>query len=132
MEKYILDTHVVLWMTSDPSKLTEKVKQIILSDAIKCVSIASAWEVAIKLGKNTSEKIFLDLPGGLSEFYRMLDVNEFLILPVQRPYLLYVPTLPPFHKDPFDRLIISTAIAEDLTLITSDENMQKYDVSWVW
>ena len=132
MKKYILDTHIVLWMTSSPSKLTEKVKQILLSDAIKCVSIASAWEIAIKLGKNKQGKVVLDLPGGLPEFYKMLDINEFLTLPVQRSYLLHLPTLPPFHKDPFDRLIISTAISEELTLITADEDMQKYDIPWIW
>ena len=112
MEKYLLDTHVVLWITSDPSKLTDRVKKALSSEAVKCVSIASAWEVAIKLGKNTPDKIILDLPGGLPEFYKMLDYNEFLTLPVKRPYLLYVPSLPLFHKDPFDRLIIATAISE--------------------
>ena len=132
MEKFLLDTHVVLWMTIDPEKLTEKAKRVILSDAIKYVSIASAWEVAIKLGKNKPDKMVLDLPGGLSEFYKMMDVNGFYTIPVQRPYLLHLPTLPPHHKDPFDRLIISTAISEELTLITADENIQKYDVSWVW
>ncbi|MCL2772541.1 MAG: PIN domain-containing protein [Oscillospiraceae bacterium] len=40
--------------------------------------------------------------------------------------------LPLIHKDPFDRLLISTALAEDLTIITADENIQRYDVSWIW
>jgi len=132
MGKYLLDTHVVLWTASDPSKLTKKVRQIILSDAIKCVSIASAWEIAIKLGKNKPDKIVLDLPGGLPEFYKMLDINEFMTIPVQRPYLLHLPTLPPLHKDPFDRLIISTAMAEGMTLITADEDIQMYDIPWIW
>lgn len=132
MEKFLLDTHVVLWVASDPSKLSEKAKRVILSDAIKCVSIASAWEIAIKLGKNKPDKMVLDLPGGLPEFYRMVDSSEFVTLPMQRPYLLHVPTLPPIHKDPFDRLIISTAIAEGMPLVTADEDIKKYDIRWIW
>ena len=132
MEKYLLDTHIVLWIASDPFKLTDKVKKALSGDAVKCVSIVSAWEVAIKLGKNKPDKVILDLPGGLPEFYKMLDFNEFLTLPVKRPYLLHIPSLPPLHKDPFDRLLISTAITEELTLITADEDMQKYDIPWIW
>ena len=132
MEKYLLDTHIVLWIAADPSKLTGKVKEALSGDEIKCVSMASAWEVAIKLSKNMPDKTILDLPGGLPEFYKMLDFNEFLTLPVKRPYLLHIPSLPLFHKDPFDRLIISTAITEKLTLITADEDIQKYDIPWIW
>ena len=132
MKNLLLDTHIVLWIATDPSKLKDKAKEALSGDAVKCVSIASAWEVAIKLGKNTPDKIILDLPGGLPEFYKMLDFNEFLTLPVKRSYLTHIPTLPPFHKDPFDRLIISTAISEELTLITADEDIQKYNIPWIW
>ena len=132
MEMFLLDTHVVLWIGSNPTQLSVKARAILDSDAIKCVSIASAWEIAVKLGKNRPDKTVLDLSGGLPEFYKMLDINDFLTLPVQRPYLLHIPTLPPLHKDPFDRLIISTAISEGLTLVTADENIQKYDVPWIW
>jgi len=74
----------------------------------------------------------LELPGGIPDFYKMLDINEFVTIPVLRPHLLNIPSLPPLHKDPFDRLIISTAIAEKMTLITADEDIQKYDIPWVW
>ena len=132
MGNFLLDTHVVLWIGIDPSQISEKARAILDSDADKYVSIASAWEVAIKLGKNKPDKMVLDLPGGLPEFYRMLDINKFVTIPVLRPYLLHIPTLPPHHKDPFDRLIISTAMAEGMTLVTADEDIQKYDIPWVW
>jgi len=132
MRKYLLDTHVALWMALDSSKLTEKVKQIILSDDIKCISIVSVWEVAIKLDKNTPEKTFLELEGGLPGFYRVLKYNNLLVFPMRNAHLMQISTLPKHHKDPFDRLLISTAIAEKMTLITADENIQKYDVPWVW
>ena len=132
MKNLLLDTHIVLWIANNPSKLTDKAMEALSGDAVKCVSIASAWEVVIKLGKNKPDNIVLDLPGGLAEFYRILDFNGFLVLPVEREYLLHIPFLPTLHKDPFDRLIISTAITEELTLITADEDIQKYDIPWIW
>ena len=128
MIKYLLDTHVVLWVAENSPLLSEKAKNAVLDvTAAKYVSIVSAWEVAIKLG--TAK---LDFPGGLPEFYRIIDDNGFMTLPVERKYLLYLQNLPDYHKDPFDRLLISTALAENLTIITIDSNMQKYDVSWIW
>ena len=62
----------------------------------------------------------------------MLRSSDFDFLQVEDEYLLGLTKLPLLHKDPFDRLIISTALAEKMTLITIDENIQKYDVPWVW
>ena len=85
MGKFLLDTHVVLWIAIAPSQISDRARAVLDSDTLKFVSIASAWEVAIKLSKNTQDKTILDLPGGLPEFYKMLDFNEFLTLPVKRP-----------------------------------------------
>ena len=125
--KYLLDTHVVLWVAQNSPLLTDKVKTIILDKHTeKYVSIASAWEVAIKLGTHK-----LSLKGGLPEFFRMIDKNGFFTLSIEREYLRLIPKLPDHHKDPFDRLIITTAIAEDMTLITADENLYKYAITCV-
>ena len=126
--KYLLDTHVILWLATNSPLLSETVKRAILdNNNEKDVSIVSAWEVAIKLG---TQKLQLD--GGLAEFFRMIDVNGFLLLGIEREYLQYVQTLAFFHKDPFDRLLIATANVENLTLISIDDNIQKYDVNWIW
>jgi PIN domain nuclease of toxin-antitoxin system len=126
--KYLLDTHVILWLATNSPLLSETVKRAILdNNNEKHVSIVSAWEVAIKLG---TQKLQLD--GGLAEFFRMIDVNGFLLLGIEREYLQYVQTLAFFHKDPFDRLLIATANVENLTLISIDDNIQKYDVNWLW
>jgi len=126
--KYLLDTHVVLWVAENSSNLSAKVKDVVLDvSATKYVSIVSAWEIAIKLGTKK-----LELIGGLPEFFRMIDDNGFFTLSVERDYLRQISTLPDYHKDPFDRLLISTAIVEDLTLVTIDENIHKYDVRWIW
>ena len=54
------------------------------------------------------------------------------MLSIEREYLQLIPNLPNHHKDPFDRLLITTALAENMTLITIDNNIQKYDVAWLW
>ena len=126
--KYLLDTHVVLWTAENSPMLSKKAKAVILDkNAEKYVSIVSAWEVTIKLGTNK-----LRLDGGLSEFFRMIDDNGFFTLSVEREYLRQLSHLPDYHKDPFDRLLVATAITENLTLISTDENIQRYDVSCLW
>jgi PIN domain nuclease of toxin-antitoxin system len=126
--KYLLDTHVILWLATNSPFLSETVKRAILdNNNEKYVSIVSAWEVAIKLG---TQKLQLD--GGLAEFFRMIDENGFFLLGIEREYVHYVQSLPFFHKDPFDRLLIATASVENLTLISIDDNIQKYDVNWIW
>jgi PIN domain nuclease of toxin-antitoxin system len=62
----------------------------------------------------------------------MIDENGFFLLGIEREYVHYVQSLPFFHKDPFDRLLIATASVENLTLISIDDNIQKYDVNWIW
>jgi len=126
--KYLLDTHVVLWVAENSSWLSEKVKAVILDQSTeKYVSIVSAWEVAIKLGTGK-----LRLDGELPEFFRMIDDNGFITQPVERDYLLQLQNLPDFHKDPFDRLIVATAAVEDMILITADENIKRYSTPWLW
>ena len=126
--KYLLDTHVVLWAADNSPLLSEKAKAAILDEhAENYVSIVSAWEVAIKLGTRK-----LQFDGGLPEFFRMIDDNGFLTLPVEREYLRLIPHLSDYHKDPFDRLLIAAAIAEEMTLISVDENIRKYNVRWLW
>jgi PIN domain nuclease of toxin-antitoxin system len=126
--KYLLDTHVILWLATNSPFLSETVKRAILdNNNEKYVSIVSAWEVAIKLGTQK-----LQLEGGLAEFFRMIDENGFLLLGIAREYVQSVQSLPFFHKDPFDRLLIATANVENLTLISIDDNIQKYDVNCLW
>ena len=125
--RYLLDTHIVLWVAENSPLLSDKIKEAILDgNAEKYVSIVSAWEVAIKLG---TYKLHLD--GGLPEFFHMIDDNGFITLSIEREYLQLIPQLPDYHKDPFDRLILATAISENMTLITTDENIHKYNASYL-
>ena len=123
--KYLLDTHVVLWFAEHSDKLSDRAYRALADvEADVFVSIASAWEVAIKLSTGK-----LDLEGGLPEFFEIVDSNGFVMLSVEREYLLQMRNLPEHHKDPFDRMLIATAIVEDMTLITIDENIHKYNLS---
>ncbi|MCL2571089.1 MAG: type II toxin-antitoxin system VapC family toxin [Defluviitaleaceae bacterium] len=126
--RYLLDTHVVLWFAQNSPLLSSNAKKVLLDiNTEKYVSIISDWEVAIKLGTNK-----LNIVNGLSEFHKMVDSNGFSALSVSRNHLSQLAGLPHHHKDPFDRLLVGTALAENLTIITVDENIQKYNVPYLW
>ena len=126
--KYLLDTHAILWFFDHVEKLTNKsYEAIINNESEKYVSIASAWEVAIKisLGKLTFD-------GGIENFLKKIDENGFKLLPLKEEYIKQVVALPFLHRDPFDRMLIASAISEGMNLITGDKNIHKYDIPWVW
>ena len=126
--RYLLGTHVILWALDDDKRLSETAVSILRDPASeKCVSIASAWEVAIKVGKGS-----LRLKRGVSRFFEAIRQNKVELLPITEDQVKCLETLPFIHRDPFDRLLIATALEENLMLITADENIHKYDVSWTW
>jgi len=125
---YLLDTHTVLWFFDEVEKIPKSVFDSILDPANeKYVSIASAWELAIKIGKGR-----LAFNGGVKRFFRMLDENGFELIPIKLEYLEIVETLPRLHGDPFDRILIASALCENMCLITADKDIHKYDVPWIW
>jgi PIN domain nuclease of toxin-antitoxin system len=123
-----VDTHALLWFFMDDIKLSEAAREIIFdSSARKFVSIASLWEISIKnrIGK-------LPLANGIEEIFKQIEINGFGIIGITREYVKIYNKLPLIHRDPFDGMIVATAIGEQMTVVTADENIQKYDVSWVW
>ena len=126
--KYLLDTHVLIWYFEDSSKLPAKIAEIIDNEKNrKFISSVSLWEIAIKT--NLAK---LDMSVSFDDLLTEIANIDLTILQIEDSYLKGLFKLPFLHKDPFDRLIISTAISEDLTIVTIDENIQKYDVAWVW
>lgn len=123
----LLDTHTFLWFVNDPSQLPEKVNAEIETADSVYVSIASFWEMTIKssLGK-------LDLPASISQMMKDCERLEFSILPIKSGHLEKLIALPWHHRDPFDRLLICQAQAENLKLVTADESISRYDVETLW
>jgi PIN domain nuclease of toxin-antitoxin system len=125
--RYLIDTHVALWILKG-EPISEKAKTIIDDVTTEVfVSIASAWEIAIKVGLGK-----LKYDGGVRAFLDDIRLNDFQLLAVEEAHIEQTESLPYHHRDPFDRLLIATAIAEDMTFISADENMPKYDLKWLW
>ena len=126
--RYLLDTHVVLWIAKNAQMLSERARDVLIDiNNEHYISVASVWEVAIKQGTTK-----LELTGGVQEFYKIINKNGLILLPIKKEHLLQVPNLPNHHKDPFDRMIIATAMSESMTLITVDENIHKYKLPLLW
>lgn len=126
---YLLDTHTFLWWCAADKQLSSTAITII-SDAQNhiFVSAVSGWEIAIKsrLGK-------LPLPDKPNAFMAaMLKLHAFEVLEISMRHAVAEYELDNHHSDPFDRLLISQAKLEDLTLITNDSLIAKYNVETVW
>jgi PIN domain nuclease of toxin-antitoxin system len=125
---YLLDTHTFLWFASGSGILPEKVLEKISDAEVICyLSIASLWEIAIKMeiGK-------LSMSMGFDEISDFCFRNKFQILQIEIQHLLELQKLTRFHSDPFDRLIIAQAASDDLVVMTRDNNFSKYPVQLMW
>jgi len=126
--KYLLDTHTAIWALDDKLKLSDSARSVMEDDVLSLsVSIASAWEIAIKVGIGK-----LNFNGGSALFLEKMRKYGIEILGIEESYVKCVEALPFLHRDPFDRMIVATAISESLTILTSDINIQKYNVSSLW
>jgi PIN domain nuclease of toxin-antitoxin system len=126
--KILLDTHTFLWFLDGNSELSKQARTLIENpEHEKYISIASFWEISIKksLGKLTLEIPFVELK---TETVK----NSFQILPITFEDTLQLSTLPFYHCDPFDRIIISQAKENNLTLISRDKNFIQYNVNLLW
>ena len=127
--RFLLDTHTFLWWVTRDTRLPERVQTIIADSGNDIFfSAASAWEIAIKvqLGQMT-------LGGDPAELIpERVAANGFLVLPIEVRHALHVATLPLLHRDPFDRLLIAQAQMEDLSILTADPAIARYDVAVAW
>ena len=120
--KLLLDTHLLLWAAGLPDRLSSAALEMINDPANELLfSAASIWEVAIKraLGRSDFQTDPRLLRRGL------LD-NGYDELPVVSAHVVIIESLPPIHKDPFDRLLIAQAAVEGITLLTADSVVAKY------
>jgi len=125
---FLIDTHALLWYISGNKKLSEKAIAIIENTKnIIFVSKASLWEIAIKISLG---KLQITMPFETLELF--LKENDLEVLDYNFSHLNILLTLPFHHSDPFDRLIISQAISENLTIITNDRSFQDYQVKLLY
>jgi PIN domain nuclease of toxin-antitoxin system len=122
--RILIDTHIFLWFINNDPQLSPTAKTILESDVDLLLSIASLWEIAIKVstGKMTLPKPFeIFIP-------EQLQHNEISILPIATEHLTYITTLPFHHRDPFDRLLIAQSIIEGIPIVSVDAAFDPYKV----
>ncbi len=128
MPRYLLDTHAIIWLLEDESQLPAATLQLLKSKANPLlVSIVSFWEMAIKVSTGK-----LDSAQPIEAMEAELRGQGVDILPVSMLHLLPLQTLPFHHRDPFDRLLITQAMTENLTLLSRDPKFAPYPVTVLW
>jgi PIN domain nuclease of toxin-antitoxin system len=114
--KLLLDTHLLLWVAGQPGRLSQETRELIEDKENELIfSTASLWEVVIKRGLGRDD--FKVDPRLLRR--GLLD-NGYSELPISSEHVMAIETLPPLHKDPFDRVLIAQALVEGITLLTTD------------
>ena len=118
--RILLDSHVVLWWLDDNDSLGSRCRDLVQQADEAFVSAVTPWELGIKqaLGK-------LSMPDGLSD---VLTSEGFMSLPITAAHAELAPSLPPLHRDPFDRMLVAKAQLETLTLVTADKALANYDI----
>ncbi len=128
MKKYLIDTHVLIWLVSESEKISRKAFSILNRRENKIyISTISLWEISIKekIGK-------LDLGLSIDELITELKFNEIEIFTINTNHIKELKNLELHHRDPFDRMLIAQGKTENMTIITKDKSFSKYDVDILW
>lgn len=124
----LLDTCTVLWLARGDRTVSQRQRSAIAAEGDVWISAASAWEIAIKHAMGR-----LTLPVPVNQFVRELrERYQFKSLPIDEESALLVAKLPPLHRDPFDRILVSQAIVNGLTIVTPDPAVTDYPVRTMW
>lgn len=125
---YLLDTHTLIWFINGENELSSSArKSIEHPGANNFVSIASIWEIAVKISLG---KLKLNAP--MSKIPEQLDKNGFQLLPISLDDTMMLSSLPFHHRDPFDRLLIVQSKTNNLTIISKDGQFSNYGVAVLW
>ena len=125
---YLLDTAPFLWAVSEPGRLSRRARRICESPRDTLVlSVASLWETMIKCGVGGLR--IVNPARTLPDWVAALGAR---VLAVEAAHAYRLHELPPIHRDPFDRILVAQAMAEDLPLLTSDQYIRQYPVRCIW
>ena len=129
MDKYLIDTQILLWYSENPNKISKAANNIINSDVELYISIVSFWEIAIKVKTGK-----LALPfNSFTEFYNFsIFKSKVVVMNLTKEDIAKTLELDLVHRDPFDRLIIATAIENGMTILSSDELFDRYPIKRIW
>jgi PIN domain nuclease of toxin-antitoxin system len=120
--KLLLDTHVLLWAAGQPDRLPAAARKLLNDPRNEPLfSSASLWEIAIKSGLGRE-----DFSVNARLLRRGLLDNGYLELPITSEHAVAIDSLPPIHKDPFDRLLVAQSMVEGITLLTADPVVAQY------
>jgi PIN domain nuclease of toxin-antitoxin system len=126
--KLLLDTHTFIWFVEDDKQLPNKTKKIIEDSENEIfLSIASLWEIAIKL---QLKKLGLSQP--IEKVMELAALNGFVFLPILPEHIITLTKLEFYHRDPFDRIIIAQSITEEQAIITKDKVFDDYGIERIW
>ena len=121
MQRFLLDTHVLLWWLDDSAELGPRCKELIADQRNQIyISAATTWEISIKKGLGK-----LEAPDDIDS---IVEDEGFSKLPISLYHGQLAGSLPMLHRDPFDRMLIAQAQAEGLILMTSDSNIGQYNL----
>ncbi len=122
--RLLIDTHILIWFLEGNKSLSVLRRQIIARRQNEVlVSIASLWELAIKISLG---KLILAKP--LADVIEQINIENIEILPITAEHTLRVSALPFHHRDPFDRIIIAQSLVENLPVITDDNEFSIYGI----
>jgi len=120
--KFLLDTHLLLWIAGDTKRLSAKARKLITEPTSELFfSAASLWEIAIKRGLGRD-----DFKVDARLLRRGLLDNGYREIPIGSEHAVAIDSLPPIYKDPFNRMLIAQAMVEGITLLTSDAVVAQY------
>ena len=127
--RVLLDTHTFIWFIMDDPALSPQAAKFIEDPNNEVmVSIAVAWEIAIKM---SLEKLTMKAPFD-QLFPAQLERNNFSLLSIEFSHLARITALPWHHRDPFDRLMIAQSLVEDMPILSRDSNFDAYAVERLW
>lgn len=127
MARYLIDSHIFFWAIDAPERLLQSERSILespLEDV--AVSVASFWELSIKLAKGTLGLRPGKAPAGNDYFSRHAAIANLTVLPIEAPEAEYVRVLPRIHGDPFDRLLIAQGFLSRRLIVTRDPVFGRY------